>query len=143
MRRFDEEVRLSKKPGVDGEEESLVSRQGDQVILESLKRKWSQRFLDLAGSAPDFPILKNRCRPSRDLISTLEVPPRYHACIRVIDVERIQRSVPAPHSPFVILSLRRIWGRVQRDTFSYKRAASSASGRLGIKASREGRARGQ
>jgi hypothetical protein len=55
MRRFDEEVRLSKKSGVDGEEESLDSRQGDQVILESVKRKWSQRFLDLAGSAPDFP----------------------------------------------------------------------------------------
>jgi virulence-associated protein VagC len=37
------------------EEEVLVYPQGGRVILEPMKRTGSQRFLDLAGSAPDFP----------------------------------------------------------------------------------------
>jgi len=48
-------VRLPKAFRFEGEEEVLVSRQGDRVILEPVKRTWSRRFLDLAGSAPDFP----------------------------------------------------------------------------------------
>lgn len=36
-------------------EEVLVFREGDRVILEPVRRQWSQRFLDLAGSSPDFP----------------------------------------------------------------------------------------
>jgi virulence-associated protein VagC len=39
------------------EEEVLDYRQGDRVILQPIKRTWSRRFLDLAGSAPDFRIL--------------------------------------------------------------------------------------
>lgn len=37
------------------EEEALGESQGDQVISEPLKRTWSRKFLELAGSAPDFP----------------------------------------------------------------------------------------
>ena len=48
-------VRLPKEFRFEGEEEVQVYRQGDWVILEPVKRTWSRRFLDLAGSAPDFP----------------------------------------------------------------------------------------
>jgi antitoxin VapB len=48
-------VRLPKEFRFEGEEEVLVYRQGDRVILEPVKRMWSRKFLDLAGSAPDFP----------------------------------------------------------------------------------------
>lgn len=48
-------VRLPKEFRFEGEEEVLVSRQGDRVILEPVKRTWSRSFLALAGSAPDFP----------------------------------------------------------------------------------------
>jgi antitoxin VapB len=48
-------VRLPKEFRFEGEEEVLVYRQGDRVILEPMKRTWSRKFLDLAGSAPDFP----------------------------------------------------------------------------------------
>jgi antitoxin VapB len=47
-------VRLPKEFCFEGEE-VLVSRQGDRVILEPVKRTWSRKFLELAGSAPDFP----------------------------------------------------------------------------------------
>ncbi len=33
----------------------LISREGERVVLEPAGRRWSQEFLDLAGSAPDFP----------------------------------------------------------------------------------------
>ena len=48
-------VRLPKDFRFEGEEEVLVYRQGDRVILEPVKRTWSRRFRELAGSAPDFP----------------------------------------------------------------------------------------
>lgn len=48
-------ARLPKEFRFEGEEEVLVYRQGDRVILEPLKRTWSRKLLDLAGSAPDFP----------------------------------------------------------------------------------------
>jgi antitoxin VapB len=47
-------VRLPQEFRFEGEE-VLISRQGNRVILEPVKRTWSRRFLDLAGSAPDFP----------------------------------------------------------------------------------------
>jgi antitoxin VapB len=48
-------VRLPKEFRFEGEEEVQVYRQGNRVILEPVKKTWSRRFLDLAGSAPDFP----------------------------------------------------------------------------------------
>jgi len=48
-------VRLPKEFRFEGEEEVLISRQGERVILEPLKRTWSREFLELPGSAPDFP----------------------------------------------------------------------------------------
>ena len=48
-------VRLPKEFRFEGEEEVQVSRQGDRVILEPVKRTWTRKFLELAGSAPDFP----------------------------------------------------------------------------------------
>ncbi len=39
----------------DGQDEVVVHREGDRVILEPKKKAWSQEFLDLAGAAEDFP----------------------------------------------------------------------------------------
>jgi virulence-associated protein VagC len=49
-------IQLPKECHFEGEE-VLVTRDGDRVILEPVvsERTWSRRFLDLAGSAPDFP----------------------------------------------------------------------------------------
>ena len=35
--------------------EVLISRDGDRVILEPARGGWSRAFLELAGSAKDFP----------------------------------------------------------------------------------------
>jgi antitoxin VapB len=48
-------VRLPKEFRFEGEEEVLVSRQGDRVILEPVKRTWSRKFLALGNSDLDFP----------------------------------------------------------------------------------------
>ena len=48
-------VRLPKEFRFEGEREVLVSRQGDRIILEPVRRTWSRKFLALAGSAPDSP----------------------------------------------------------------------------------------
>ena len=48
-------VRLPREFRFEGQEEVLIHREGERVILEPLRRKWSREFLDLAGSAPDFP----------------------------------------------------------------------------------------
>lgn len=48
-------VRLPKEFRFEGEEEVLVSRQGDRVILEPVKRTWSRKFLALGGSDAGFP----------------------------------------------------------------------------------------
>lgn len=37
------------------QEEVDIRRQGSRIILEPVKRTWSKKFLELAGSAPDFP----------------------------------------------------------------------------------------
>ena len=48
-------VRLPKEFRFEGEDEVLVYRKGNRVILEPLSKTWSRKFLKLAGSAPDFP----------------------------------------------------------------------------------------
>ena len=48
-------VRLPKKYRFQGQGEVLISREGKRVVLEGTKRSWSWRFIDLAGSARDFP----------------------------------------------------------------------------------------
>lgn len=48
-------VRLPKEFRFEGQEQVLIYRQGNRVILESEDRCWSPEFLALAGSAPDFP----------------------------------------------------------------------------------------
>jgi antitoxin VapB len=48
-------VRLPRKYRFDGQREVLIRRQGQSVVLESIPRQWSRRFLEIAGSAPDFP----------------------------------------------------------------------------------------
>lgn len=48
-------VRLPREYRFEGQEEVQITRKGRQVILEPVRRTWSREFLDLAGSAPDFP----------------------------------------------------------------------------------------
>lgn len=48
-------VRLPKEYRFEDQEEVLVYRQGNRIILEPKKKTWSREFLDLAGSAEDFP----------------------------------------------------------------------------------------
>ena len=48
-------VRLPKKYRFDRQREVLIRREGERVVLESAKRTWSRRFIELAGSARDFP----------------------------------------------------------------------------------------
>ncbi|HVR07742.1 MAG TPA: type II toxin-antitoxin system VapB family antitoxin [Thermoanaerobaculia bacterium] len=48
-------VRLPKAYRFQGQDEVLIYRQGERVVLEPEKRSWSSKFLELAGSARDFP----------------------------------------------------------------------------------------
>lgn len=48
-------VRLPREYRFEGQEEVLISREGEKVILQPVRRKWSRAFLEPAGSAPDFP----------------------------------------------------------------------------------------
>ena len=48
-------LRLPKKFRFDGQTEVLIRREGKRVVLESAKRGWSRRFIELAGSAEGFP----------------------------------------------------------------------------------------
>lgn len=48
-------VRLPDEFRFQGQEEVSIYRQGDKIVLEPVRRTWSRAFLDLAGSAPDFP----------------------------------------------------------------------------------------
>jgi antitoxin VapB len=48
-------VRLPKAYRFEKAREVLISREGDRVILEPTRRRWSAAFLELAGSAEDFP----------------------------------------------------------------------------------------
>lgn len=47
-------VRLPKAFSFPEQDSVSIRREGDCVILEPLRRKWSPKFLALAGSAPDF-----------------------------------------------------------------------------------------
>ena len=48
-------VRLPKDYRFEGQDEVLISRSGQRVILEPQRRTWTAGFLDLAGAAGDFP----------------------------------------------------------------------------------------
>ena len=48
-------VRLPKGYRFEGEKEVLIYRNGQRVILEPKRRKWSREFLAIAGAAVDFP----------------------------------------------------------------------------------------
>jgi antitoxin VapB len=48
-------LRLPKNFRFDGQTEVLIRREGKRVVLESPKRTWSRRFIELAGSAKEFP----------------------------------------------------------------------------------------
>ena len=48
-------VRLPKAYRFEQQREVLISRKGQQVILEPTRRRWSHAFLELAGTASDFP----------------------------------------------------------------------------------------
>lgn len=48
-------VRLPRAYRFEGSNEVRIRREGIRVVLEPVKRRWSRRFLALAGAAPDFP----------------------------------------------------------------------------------------
>ena len=48
-------VRLPKGYRFEGEDEVLIYRNGQRVILEPKRRRWSGEFLEIAGAAEDFP----------------------------------------------------------------------------------------
>jgi len=48
-------VRLPKGYRFEGQDEVLIYRHGNKVILEPKRREWSREFLEIAGSAADFP----------------------------------------------------------------------------------------
>jgi antitoxin VapB len=48
-------VRLPKAYRFERQREVRIRREGDRVVLEPIRRKWSAQFLELAGSARDFP----------------------------------------------------------------------------------------
>jgi len=62
-------VRLPRKYRFEGQREVVIRRQGRAVVLESVPRSWSRRFIELAGSAQDFPYPPDpeRAEPGPDL----------------------------------------------------------------------------
>jgi hypothetical protein len=38
-----------------GQQQVVISNEEEKAITEPVRRRWSRRFLDLSGSAPDFP----------------------------------------------------------------------------------------
>lgn len=48
-------VRLPVKYRFADDEEVLIYREGQRVILEPRRKRWSEEFRALAGSVPDFP----------------------------------------------------------------------------------------
>lgn len=48
-------VQLPEEFRFEGQAQVQVYRDGRRVILEPEPTRWSREFLDLAGSAPDFP----------------------------------------------------------------------------------------
>ena len=55
-------VRLPKEYRFEAKEVRIY-REGGRVVLEAERKGWSRRFLDLAGSAPDFPYPAERRGP--------------------------------------------------------------------------------
>ncbi len=48
-------VRLPRAYRFQGQTEVLIRREGERVVLEGARKAFSRRFLNLAGSAKDFP----------------------------------------------------------------------------------------
>jgi len=48
-------VRLPKAYRFEKQGEVRISRDGERVILEPARRRWSRAFIELSGGAPDFP----------------------------------------------------------------------------------------
>jgi len=48
-------VRLPRDYRFNDEDEVMIYRQGNRIILEGARRHWNQEFLDLAGASKDFP----------------------------------------------------------------------------------------
>ena len=48
-------VRLPKAYRFEDQEEVVIYRQGNRVILEGTRLRWCEEFLALAGAAKDFP----------------------------------------------------------------------------------------
>ncbi len=48
-------VRLPVKYRFGDDEEVLIYKEGQRVILEPLRKRWSSGFFELAGSAEEFP----------------------------------------------------------------------------------------
>jgi antitoxin VapB len=48
-------VRLPKDYRFEDQEEVVIYRQGNRVILEGARAQWRKEFLALAGAAKDFP----------------------------------------------------------------------------------------
>lgn len=48
-------VRLPREYRFEGQDEVVIYRQGERVVLEPERRSWSRKFVELAGSARDFP----------------------------------------------------------------------------------------
>jgi len=48
-------VRLPKDYRFEDQDEVLIYRQGNRIILEGARREWREEFLSLAGAAQDFP----------------------------------------------------------------------------------------
>jgi virulence-associated protein VagC len=48
-------VRLPRKYRFEGQDEVVISRQGNRVILEGKRLQWAEEFLALAGASKGFP----------------------------------------------------------------------------------------
>ena len=48
-------VRLPKDYRFEDQDEVLIYRQGNRIILEGTRQEWREEFLSLAGAAQDFP----------------------------------------------------------------------------------------
>ena len=48
-------VRLPRDYRFEDQDEVMIYRQGNRIILEGTRRGWRKEFLELAGAAKDFP----------------------------------------------------------------------------------------
>ena len=63
-------VRLPKAYRFENQAEVRISREGERVILEPARRRWSRAFIELSGTAPTFRIPTNRRPPNPAPAST-------------------------------------------------------------------------